>query len=375
MKRMTRLVLGLLVVSGVVAASALAAAPQNQTAPSIDGKAMVGQTLTADKGEWSGSPTTFVYQWQRCDNGRISCGDISGATTNKYKLTDADVGNTVRVQVTAKNGDGSTTANSKPTDVVSGNAAPRATTQPTITGKAQVGETLTANPGKWAEGPSTFAYQWQLCDKSGANCKDITGATGQTYGVRSGDKDDTIRVQVTAKNLVGTTTANSDQTGLIAARHHDADAHAHPDARRCRRGDLDHGDLAAESPGISSIQFTPRVITSRTQQITARFKVTETNAGKASPARSSTRSRCLHRRSRARVRFRPTRPAGRRSLPAAEGSAHEGRGTGELLRPCTQGGREPARGCLDPPSRLRGRPPGEVIAPGRPGGSPPGQST
>ena len=112
MRKMTRLVLGLLIVSGVVAASALAAAPQNQKAPSIDGKAMVGQTLTADRGDWSGSPTSFTYQWQRCDNSGSSCGDISGATTTKYKLADADVGNTVRVQVTAKNGDGSTTANS-----------------------------------------------------------------------------------------------------------------------------------------------------------------------------------------------------------------------------------------------------------------------
>jgi len=275
---MTRLVLGLFVISGVVAASALAAAPQSQTAPSIDGKAMVGQQLTANKGEWSGGPTTYAYQWQRCDNDGSSCGDISGATATKYKLTDADTGNTVRVQVTAKNADGSMAANSKATDVVSGNAAPRATTQPSISGKAQVGETLTANPGKWAEGPSSFAYQWQLCDKSGANCKDITGATGQTYGVRSGDKDNTIRVQVTAKNLVGTTTANSDQTGAITTG-------TTPSPNPAPVGVGGAISITAISlPNrliISSIQFTPRVITSRQQQITARFKVTEANAGKA----------------------------------------------------------------------------------------------
>jgi len=277
MRKMTRLVLGLIVVSGVVAASALAAAPQNQKAPSLEGKAMVGQTLTADKGDWSGSPTTFTYQWQRCDNDGTSCGDISGATTSKYKLTDADVGNTVRAQVKATNSDGSTTAGSKVTDVVSGNAAPRATTQPSISGKAQAGETLTANAGKWAEGPSSFAYQWQLCDKSGANCKDIAGATGQTYGVRSGDKDNTIRVQVTAKNLVGTTTANSDQTGAITTG-------TTPSPNPAPVGVGGAISITAISlPNrliISSIQFTPRVITSRQQQITARFKVTEANGGK-----------------------------------------------------------------------------------------------
>src|SRR5438067_13216826 len=126
MRRMTGLVLGLLIVSGVLAASALAASPQNTQPPTISGKAMVGQTLTADKGEWSGSPTTFTYQWQRCDNDGTSCGDIAGAVQKTYRLTDADVGNTVRAQVKATNPDGSATASSKTTDVISGNAAPRA---------------------------------------------------------------------------------------------------------------------------------------------------------------------------------------------------------------------------------------------------------
>jgi hypothetical protein len=65
-------------------------------------------------------------------------------------LSDPDVGNIVRVQVKATNSDGSTIASSKPTDVISGNAAPRVTSKPTISGKAQVGETLTADP---ASGP------------------------------------------------------------------------------------------------------------------------------------------------------------------------------------------------------------------------------
>jgi len=280
MQRMTRLVLGLLVVSGVLAAGALAAAPQNTKEPTIDGKMMTGQTLTADKGEWSGNPADFNYQWQRCDNDGASCGDISGATSKTYKLTDADVGNTVRVQVKAMNSDGSTTASSKTTDVISGNAAPRATSKPTISGKAQVGETLTADPGKWAEGPSSFAYQWQLCDKNGGNCKDIAGATGKTYGVRSGDKDNTIRVQVTAKNLVGSTTENSDHSVVVTAG-----ATPTPTPAPTPVGVGGAISITAVSlPDrlvVSQIQFTPRVIHNRRDTITARFKVTEANQGKA----------------------------------------------------------------------------------------------
>jgi hypothetical protein len=279
---MTRLVLGLLVASCVLAASALAAAPQNQTAPTISGKAMVGETLTADKGEWSNSPTAFTYQWQRCDSDGASCGDISGATTKTYHLADADTGNTVRVQVKATNSDGSATTPSKTTDVVSGNAAPRSLQKPAISGKAQVGETLTADPGRWAEGPSDFSYQWQLCDKDGANCKDIVGATGKTYGVRSSDKDNTIRVQVSAKNLVGTTTATSETTTAVTTGASPTPTPTPTPAPAGVGGAISITAISLPNRLIvSQIQFTPRVIHNRRDTITARFKVTEATNGKA----------------------------------------------------------------------------------------------
>jgi len=275
---MIGLVASLLVLSGVVAAGALAAAPQNTTQPSIDGKFMVDQKLTANNGSWSGNPTSFTYQWQRCDPDGSSCGKISGETSKTYKLADADVGNTVRVTVTAKNSDGSTAADSKSSDVISGNAAPRAISKPTISGKAQVGETLTADPGKWAEGPSSFAYQWLTCDKSGDNCKDISGATGKTYGVRAADKDNTVRVEVTAKNLVDSTKARSDATDVVVTG-------GTPTPTPTPVGVGGAISITAVSlPNrlvISQVKFTPNVIRSRAEPLTARFRVTETQAGKA----------------------------------------------------------------------------------------------
>jgi hypothetical protein len=275
MRNLIGLVASLLVLAGVVAASALAAAPQNTTQPSIDGKFMVGQTLTTNVGSWSGSPTSYTYQWQRCDQDGLSCGKISGQTSKTYKLTDADVGNTVRVTVTAKNADGSTAADSKPSDVISGNAAPRSTTKPAISGKAQVGETLTADPGKWAEGPSSFTFQWQSCDKQGDNCKDISGATGKTYGVRAADKDNTLRVEVTAKNLVDSTKARSDVTDVVTT--------GTPTPTPVGVGGA-ISVTAVSLPNrlvISQVKFTPSVIRSRDEPLTARFRVTETQAGKA----------------------------------------------------------------------------------------------
>ncbi|MFD6139751.1 hypothetical protein [Promicromonospora sp. NPDC060271] len=49
--------------------------------PVISGTARVGSTLTAIRGTWSPTPTTFSFQWYA--DGR----PISGATTSKYTLT------------------------------------------------------------------------------------------------------------------------------------------------------------------------------------------------------------------------------------------------------------------------------------------------
>ena len=74
--------------------------------------------LTADDGSWSGNPTSFAYQWQRCDADIVSCADAIGATSKSYLLGLADLGYRIRVRVTAKNAKGSTTANSALTTIV-----------------------------------------------------------------------------------------------------------------------------------------------------------------------------------------------------------------------------------------------------------------
>jgi hypothetical protein len=130
-------------------------------------------------------------------------------------LTSADADHTVRVQVTAKNADGPSTANSAPTDVVSSRSAPTNTAKPTISGTPRVGEELTASNGTWTGGATSFTYQWQRCTSS-TTCSNVDGATARTYGVRSVDVGDTLRVGVTAHNASGSTaTAYSDQTASV----------------------------------------------------------------------------------------------------------------------------------------------------------------
>ncbi len=95
-----------------------AATPANTALPVISGTALVGQTLTATNGLWSGSPTAYAYQWQDCNGSGAACSDIAGATHQTYSLMASDAGDTARVVVTASNLTGSGSATSAATATV-----------------------------------------------------------------------------------------------------------------------------------------------------------------------------------------------------------------------------------------------------------------
>jgi hypothetical protein len=98
------------------------------------------------------------------------------------------------------------------------NYAPVNTAVPTISGTAQVGQTLTAAPGTWTSDVTpTFAYAWQSCDSAGNSCAAISGATATTYVVQSTDLSKTVRVVVTATNASGSTSSTSAQTAAVIA--------------------------------------------------------------------------------------------------------------------------------------------------------------
>ena len=196
--------------------SALAAPPANTAPPTITGNARVGETLTAQNGTWSNTPTAFQYQWQRCNASGVSCVNIAAATQRTYTVATPDSGRTLRVRVTAVNADGATNARSEPTAVVPPNAGPQNTQRPSIDGEAQVGEELAVVTGTWTGDPTSFAYQWQRCDVDALNCVNVGGATGQTYGVRAADVGYRLRAQVTARNAQGTGTATTNLSAVVA---------------------------------------------------------------------------------------------------------------------------------------------------------------
>ena len=177
------------------ATTAVAARPNTPAtgAPSITGTAQVAETLTADTlgiADADGlTNATYSYQWMADD------ANIQGTTGSTYAPVSADVGKTIKVKVSFTDDAGNEESlTSEATPEVAAKPNSPATGQPTITGTAQVGETLTADTSGIADKDgldnASFGYQW-LADDS-----DIPGATDSAYTLADADVGRTIKVRV-----------------------------------------------------------------------------------------------------------------------------------------------------------------------------------
>ena len=165
--------------------------------PTISGTTEAGQTLTADATGISDGDgldnATFTYQWLADD------AEINGATASTYTLDDDDAGKVIKVKVTFTDvADNDEELTSAATGAVAAAPPPPntlATGVPSITGTAQVGETLTADATGISDADgldnATFTYQW-LADDA-----EINGATASTYTLADADAGKAIKVKVT----------------------------------------------------------------------------------------------------------------------------------------------------------------------------------
>ncbi len=191
--------------------------PKNTAPPTISGVAEEDQTLHTSTGTWTENPTSYEYQWEKCNTAGESCAEIAGATSAGYKLLAGDVGHTIRVTVTASNAGGSTSASSAATVKVTKASSPpppppKNTALPVISGTAEEGQTLHANTGTWTENPTFYEYQWEDCNTMGESCSKVAGATSASHKLLASDVGHTVRVTVTASNAGGSTSASSAAT-------------------------------------------------------------------------------------------------------------------------------------------------------------------
>jgi hypothetical protein len=246
------------------------AAPASTSAPTISGTARDGTTLTASNGSWTGSPTSYAYRWERCDSAGGACAAISGATSKQYTVTSADVGHRLRVEVTATNAGGSGSATSGPTGAVqpTGNA-PANTRLPAVTGAAQQGARLKVYSGTWTgTAPIAYDYTWQRCDQNGANCSTFIthSPNASSYIVGGADVGKKIRVEVQAKNSIGSSYVYSPTTTVVTAAK----------TTQSATTIAVQGVSLPDRLVIDKVSFSPNPLQSRNSTIEARFHVSDT---------------------------------------------------------------------------------------------------
>jgi hypothetical protein len=157
------------------------------TAPAISGTARVGETLTTSAGEWSPKPASISYQWWR------GGAPISQETSSSYRLTKADHGKWVSVQVTVNQpGYMQAVYSTGPDALVAGPVDARGVTVKTV--KAG---TPTAGAGDCVSIPVSIAYE-----VSSESASVITALTA------------TAKVRNSSGANIGTVTLSSTSTAL-----------------------------------------------------------------------------------------------------------------------------------------------------------------
>ena len=180
-----------------------AASQQTQTVgPGITGSPTVGETVTADTSEIEDANglinASFSYQWERQDLVTEDVTDIPGATGATYEVTSDDRDSAIRVSVsyTDDGGNNVTLTSFWVLTITPPNNLP--TGAPTISGAAQVGETLTADTSDIGDDDGltnvAFSYQWLAND--GISDTDIAGETDSSYTLAASDEGKTIKVRV-----------------------------------------------------------------------------------------------------------------------------------------------------------------------------------
>jgi hypothetical protein len=159
--------------------------PTDSSQPTIAGTTQQGQTLTSSTGSWTGNPTSYAYQWMDCGSSGNNCANINGATSSGYTLAQSDVGQTIRVAVTATNASGSASATSAPTGVVQSSGSGSAGCDLNATPSNFAAQVAAASPGQVVCLASGDYGSWPGTSKSAPGIT-VTAAPGATVNFSGG---------------------------------------------------------------------------------------------------------------------------------------------------------------------------------------------
>ena len=187
-----------------------------------------GTTLSVSQGSWTGSPTSYAYQWSSCDGVTLACSPIPGADSSTFLVSLLALnGKYLEVDVTATNADGSADNGLHESfaigkahtdrDLVGGHhRRSDGCGQATLTGDAsQVGNVLVGDPGVWTNHPSSFSYLWEHCDQMGCTPILGSGMSSLTYTIQSSDAGHYIDFMVDAFNVDGQSSRDGNGGSLV----------------------------------------------------------------------------------------------------------------------------------------------------------------
>ena len=194
--------------------------------PGIIGLPRAGEILTATTSGIADADglenASFSYQWVRHDQATNTDTDIQGATGPTYPVTREDRDRAIKVRVDFTDDGGNHETLTSFALLVLPPVNTPATGPPSISGTAQVGQTLTADTSVIADadGLDNVAYSYQWIRNDGTSDTDILDATDSTHTLAAAAEGQTIKVRVSftddADNEETLTSAATDEVAAGA---------------------------------------------------------------------------------------------------------------------------------------------------------------
>jgi hypothetical protein len=193
--------------------------PVNTVVPTISPKTpTVNSVETATTGTWSGSPSSYSYQWLVCNVSGAECANITGASSASYTVPPTDAGRSLVVRVAAANaGGGGLSVPSAPTAAAI--QPPTNAVSPSLsTNNPAEGVALSVSQGTWSGYPApAYTYQWQRCNSTAGECTSISGATSVGYTPKAAEAGKTIQAIVRAANSAGQASASTHASNTVTS--------------------------------------------------------------------------------------------------------------------------------------------------------------